>query len=379
MNWKRIVAGLGLVVAVAVALGFFWPFRHKTATLTLPGVVEIQEIHLGSKIGGRVDRVETVEGAVPEPGQPLVFFAVPELEAQRVQCQARLDAARADYEKAKNGPRVEEKQAARMALESLQARLDMLKAGWRKEEIQEARSQWESAEAEFAMRREDFIRSDRMFRQGSGSRADYDAAKGLRDTAQAQAAKAKAHLDLLLAGTRTEEVKQAEAQVHQAKANLDLLLAGTRAEDIATAKARMDEMEGKLKEIDANLQEAVVRAPERVIIEVLPVRKGDLVPPNQPVVRALRASDLWVKVYVPETELSKVRLNEEVQVKVDGYADRTFKGVIRQISAESEFTPRNVQSPDERRHQVFGMRVYVENPEGIFKSGMAAEVSVPLR
>jgi len=155
-------------------------------------------------------------------------------------------------------------------------------------------------------------------------------------------------------------------------------LAGTRPEDIANAKAKVLEMEGKLKEIDANLQEAIVRAPERVIIEILAVRKGDLVPPNQPVVRALRAADLWVKVYVPETQLGKVHLNDEVEVTIDSHPGRVFKGVIRQIAAESEFTPRNVQSPDERRHQVFGMRVYVENPEGVFKSGMAAEVRIPL-
>jgi multidrug resistance efflux pump len=378
MSWKRIIAGLAILGAVALALGFFWPFRHRTPSLQLPGVVEIQEIHLGSKIGGRVDRVETVEGATVEAGQPLVFFAVPELEAQRIQCQARLESAQADYQKAKNGPRAEEKQAARKAMESLKVRLEMLQAGWRKEEIQEARSQSESSEAEFRMRKEEYDRADRLFRQGSGSRADYDAARGARDTAQARAAKDKAHLDLLLAGTRIEEIKQAEALYHQAQANLDLLLAGTRAEDIANAKAKVLEMEGKLKEIDANLQEAVVRAPERVIIEILPVRKGDLVPPNQPVVRALRAADLWVKVYVPETQLGNVHLNDQVDVTIDSHPGRVFKGVIRQIAAESEFTPRNVQSPDERRHQVFGMRVYVENPEGVFKSGMAAEVRLPL-
>ena len=131
-------------------------------------------------------------------------------------------------------------------------------------------------------------------------------------------------------------------------------------------------------EYKSNLLEAVVRAPERVLVEVVSVRKGDLIAPNQPILRVLRADDLWVKIYVPETQLAKLRLNQEVEVTVDGYSDRRFHGTIMQIAGESEFTPRNVQSADERRHQVFGVKVRVPNPQGVFKSGMAAEVTVPL-
>ena len=86
------------------------------------------------------------------------------------------------------------------------------------------------------------------------------------------------------------------------------------------------------------------------------------------------AEDLWVKVYVPETELGKLRLNQEVEVTVDSYPDRPFKGSVVQIASISEFTLRNVQSISERRHQVFGVKVRVADPQGVFKSGMAAEV-----
>ena len=113
------------------------------------------------------------------------------------------------------------------------------------------------------------------------------------------------------------------------------------------------------------------------------VRQGDVVAANQPVVRVLRTDDLWVKVYVPETKLARVRLRQPVEVTVDGYAGRSFAGQVRQIAADSEFTPRNVQSVDERRHQVFGVRIRVsqsDDPsERILKSGMAAEVVFSLR
>src|SRR5262249_26344704 len=143
-------------------------------------------------------------------------------------------------------------------------------------------------------------------------------------------------------------------------------------------EARLAESEAKLREIRANLREARVTVPKRAVIEVLAVRKGDLIPPNQPILRVLYAEDLWVKVYVPETDLGKVRLNQKVDVTIDSHPGRRFEGTVMQIASISEFTPRNVQSADERRHQVFGIKVRVDNALGIFKSGMAAEVRLPL-
>src|SRR5262249_38046699 len=155
-----------------------------------------------------------------------------------------------------------------------------------------------------------------------------------RDRARARADAARARLDLLKAGTRAEEVEEAAAELGRARANYDLLLAGTRTEDVAEAEARVSEARGKLREVEATLREAAVTAPERVVVEVLAVRKGDLVPPNQPVVRVLRADDLWVKVYVPETDLAKVRLGGPAEVTLDGYPGRRFPGTVVHVAGE---------------------------------------------
>ena len=175
-----------------------------------------------------------------------------------------------------------------------------------------------------------------------------------------------------------EEIKAALAEARRAEANYKLLEAGTRSEEIDEAAAKVEEVKARLREVEAHLEEGQVRAPERAVIEVLAVRKGDLVPPQQPVVRVLRADDLWVRAYVPETLLGKVRLNQPVEVTVDSYPGRVFHGTVIQVASESEFTPRNVQSVDERRHQVFGIKVQVPDPQGVFKSGMAAEVKLKL-
>jgi multidrug resistance efflux pump len=368
-----------VLAAVAAGLGFFWPFSGRMQYLRLPGIVEIQEVRLGSKVGGRVEKIAVKEGALVEAGQPLVYFEVPELRAQREQLEAKLQQAQADWEKARNGPRDEEKEAAKAATTAAKEKLKRLEVGWREEEKRQARNELETAEADLKQATEEYDRLATLYRQRTVSRSEYDAAVGARDRGRGRANAARAHYDMLMTGSRPEDVAEARAEWHSAKAKYDELLAGTRYEDKQAAEARVAEVRGKLREIDVNLSEAVVKAPDKAVVDVVAVRKGDLVLPNQPVVRVLRADDLWVKVYVPETELGKIRLNQEVEVTTDAYPDKRFKGTVTHVAPISEFTPRNVQSVDERRHQVFGVKIHIPDPQGAFKSGMAAEVVLPLQ
>jgi multidrug resistance efflux pump len=179
---------------------------------------------------------------------------------------------------------------------------------------------------------------------------------------------------MLLAGPRSEDVAVAAADLARAEAAETLLLAGTRKEDLAAAEARAAMARSDLALVEADLKEAVVVAPEKCVLEVLSVRRGDVLAPRAPVARLHRASDLWVKVFVPETEIGKVRVGQSAAATVDSFPGRKFAGKVSWIGAQAEFTPRNVQSVDERRHQVFAVRVVVADPEGVFKSGMAAEV-----
>ncbi|HXG10788.1 MAG TPA: efflux RND transporter periplasmic adaptor subunit [Gemmataceae bacterium] len=379
MRGKSIAAGVILVVAAGAGLGCYWYFGRPAPVLHLPGTVEIQEVRLSSKVGGRVAKVAVAEGELVEPGQPLVYFEAPELEAQREQFAARLKAAEAVLEKAQNGPRPEEKAAAKAAMQAAEARLQRLQAGWRIEEIEQARHEVLSLEAELERAERELERERRLASTPASSRSQYEAALALYGRLQGQVSAARARLKMLEAGSRPEDIAEARAEVERLRAQYELLQAGTRSEEIAEAEARVAELRARLREIEVNLRETVVYAPERAVVEVVAVRKGDTAAPNQPVVRVLRAEDLWIKAYVPETELGKVRLNQAVEVTCDSYPGRRFQGTVVQIASISEFTPRNVQSADERRHQVFGIKVRVADPQGVFKSGMAADVWLPLQ
>ena len=211
----------------------------------------------------------------------------------------------------------------------------------------------------------------------SATQKELDDSQARYDRLQATVNEASVRLELMREGFRDEDKAEALAEFNRAKANDALLHTGTREEDKAAAHARVDELTAKLSELDSNIAEAIVKAPENAIVELVSVRRGDTTAPNQPVVRILRAKDLWVKAFVPETELGRVRLNEEVVVTMDTYPDRKFNGKVTYVSSTAEFTPRNVQSIDERRHQVFAIKVRVDDPQGIFKSGMAADVHLP--
>jgi HlyD family secretion protein len=378
MQYKRTIAIVVLIVLASGAATVAWYMNQKPAQLELPGLVEIQEVRLSSKVGGRVERTEVREGDLVKPGQALVVFAAPELKAQLQQQEARLASAQADFDRVRNGPRIEEKDSARAALASADARYRKLKNGFRSEEIEQAKADATAAGAEWTSAQKDWARARQMVLTKSASRAEYDTMLGSSDKLKGRLEAARAKLKLYEAGNRPEEIAEAAAEVDRLRANLMLLEHGSRSEDIAAAQAKVAELQARVDELKVNVAEAVVRAPESAVVEVLSVRPGDVVAGNQPVVRVLRADDLWVKVYVAETDLGKLRLRQRVTVTVDSYPGRQFEGEVYLINSISEFTPRNIQSADERRHQVFGVKVRVADPQGVFKSGMAATVVIPL-
>jgi multidrug resistance efflux pump len=206
------------------------------------------------------------------------------------------------------------------------------------------------------------------------SKQQYDDAKDKRDATAQRAEAARQQLALLEAGTRVEDLHAAEARYKQAEAAAELMRKGFRREDIEAARGRLAEAQGHVAELDAQLREAELTAPADAVVEVVSVRPGDLVPAGRIVMTMLESSELWVKVYVPETDLAQVHLGQRAAVSVDSFGGRVFAGHVGQIASEAEFLPRNVQTKSDREHEVFGVKVYVDNAQQALKSGMSATV-----
>jgi len=244
----------------------------------------------------------------------------------------------------------------------------------RPEEVAQARASLAAAEADVNNAETAFARVEKLRASGDIAQQEFDAAKFRVENIRARRDSEKKRLDLLLNGSRKEDIRGAEEKLRQAEEAERLVLAGPRAEEIADARAQLSEAQARLEQIDVQLKEGVIAAPSDATVEVLTVRPGDLLTPNQSIARLLEKDQIFVRVFVPEPQLGLVRTGQQADVKVDTFPNQPFQGVIEQINTQGEFTPRNVQSRDERNHQVFGVKVRIDNRDGKLKAGMAADV-----
>jgi HlyD family secretion protein len=208
------------------------------------------------------------------------------------------------------------------------------------------------------------------------SRAELDDADSALKGALAQRDAASQALDELKNGSRREDIAQAQARAIEARANAKLVVAGTRIEDIEAAQAAVDAAQGRLDQIDVLVGELIVRAPRAARVESLDLRPGDILAPNATASTLVEQDQLYVRIYVPETQLGFVHPNQEVPISVDSFPGRPFKGVVEHINQVGEYSPRNLQTADERANQVFATRVGIRDG-GELRAGMAAFIRVP--
>ncbi len=377
-KWSRImitVLALGVTAIAVNCSGNGFGFGKKDEAV-FSGTIETREIRVGSKVGGRVEAVLIEEGQEVTAGQGLVKFDIAELQAQKAQAEARIAQQQARLERLLHGARPEEKAQASAATATALATLESIKTWPRPEEIEQARAAVAAAEADLGSATAAFQRTEKLRASGDISQQEFDSAKFRLDNVRARRDAEKKRLDLLLNGSRKEDVRAAEERFRQAQQAEKLVLAGARTEEIADARAQLAEAEARLEQIKVQLAEGEVKASAAATVEVLTVRPGDLLTPNQTVARLLEKDQIYVRVFIPEPQLGLIKVGQKAKIKVDSFNNQLFDGVIDQINSQGEFTPRNVQSRDERNHQVFGVKVRIDNREGKLKPGMAADVTL---
>jgi HlyD family secretion protein len=375
----RKILFVGVLVFALISVAAAWKYfssRASTDRLVLSGTVEADEIHVGSKVSGRIAAVLVREGQGVKQGESLIRFESYDLDAKRSDAVAAVAQAEANLHKAENWFRPEEVAAAKAQAEAAWMNLELARNGPRKQEIDAARADLEAANADYQVSKATLARVEKLVQGGVQSRQDYDNAKAAFDRAGARRESARQKLDLLLAGTRSEEIARADRLYREAAANRELVERGARKEDIATARAQLERGRAALQQIETQLGELEVKAPADAFVEVMQVRPGDLINPSSPVATLVEVDRLWVRVYMPEPELGHAQLGKEVSVKVDTFKNEIFSGRVEQIASRGEFTPRNVQTRDERTHQVFAVRVRLDNSARKLRAGMAADVII---
>jgi len=364
---------LAVLVAAGVVAWLFWQ-QGRPGPLVVSGFIEADEIRVGSRVGGRVSEVVVSEGQRVAEGDKLLTIDSFDLIERLAQARAELAVSRAEHGRLVAGFRPEEVQQAHARRERTAATLEKLVAGPRPKEIEIAREEVNIARANLELAQSDYDRVMRLREGAEAAQTEVDQAIRALKASQGELAAAQQRLALMEEGTRSEEIAEARAVLAEAEQALALLQRGYRSEDIAKAAAQMDAAQSAIAAIERQIEELIVRSPCDCIVEAVDLQPGDLLNANAPAMSLLDTSNFWIRAYVPEGRLGRVRLGQRVYATADGFPNERFAARVTFIAQEAEFTPRNIQTPEERSKQVFRIKVTLDEGLERLRIGMAADV-----
>jgi HlyD family secretion protein len=325
MNRRRVLL-LALVIGAGFAAYWWYYLRPgQDASLVLQGNVEVRQVNLGFKVAGRIEKLNVDEGDVIRTGQVLASLEKIYFDDSLAQSRAQRDQMAANYEK--------------------------MRTGNRPEEIAEARALVAEREAMLTNARVTRKRAEQLLNSPAGSQKNFD---------DSQAAE-----------------RQADAQLNSAREALRLQEAGFRKEDIELAKAQLGEREATLKTNERNLIDADLIAPSNGTVLSRVREAGAIIAPGEAVYVLSLTSPVWVRTYVSERDLGRVKPGMEVQIKTDTPGSKTYTGRIGFISTAAEFTPKTVETTELRTSLVYRLRIVVDDDTGFLRQGMPVTLVTP--
>jgi len=428
---KKKLPLLILLLAAAGAAAYWYTqqrSRNGRNALRVSGNIEANDTEVSFQIPGRVVLRAVDEGQEVKKGDLVARLDETEL-AQQVALQSQaLAAAQSALDELLAGSRPEEIAQAEAAAQKTQAALDELLAGSRPEEIAAAEAAMRkarfaldellagsrpeeiaAAEAAVASARADesnqkllYQRQQALLQKGVVSTQDYDSARTAYEIAAARLQQAEAQLKLVKAGPRKEQIDQgraalaqataqyalakagprkedidqARAALAQARANLELVRNGPRKEQIDQARARVGQAREALAQAQTRLGYARLVSPLTGMVLSRNIEPGEFVAAGTPVVTVADLVHVWLRAYLPETELVRVRLGQRARVTTDTYPTRAYEGRISFISSQPEFTPKSVQTEKERVKLVYRIKIDIDNPKQELKPGMPADAEI---
>ena len=319
---KRIV--LVLVIAL-LTTGGYWGYHHylnrDSSAIEATGTIETTTVDLSAKIQGSVKTVAVRAGDTVSRGQLVAELSRNELVAQR------------------------ERDA--LTVLKAEAALADLQSGARGQEIEEAALALDTAKVQYEQAASDFKRLESLYEAGAIPQSDYENSASRQKLTANQLAAARVRLNLLESGSRPQQVNAARVEVERSKA--------------------------VLKATEAVLEDLKIIAPIDGKVLSRNYEAGEYVNPGTPVVTIADLSDMWIRVYIPTDDLPHIKLGQEVTFTVSG-GDEIFAGIIEEIASKGEYTPKTIQTKQERANIVFGVKIRVQDTGGVLKPGMPADV-----
>lgn len=313
-----------ILFIILVAYSTACVMKKNNKDINASGIIEATEINISTKVNGIIEKIFVDEGSIIKQGDTFVIFEHKVIEFQLKEAGAKIKIA--------------------------DAQLQLLIAGARDEDIKQAEEKLNQATSNLKIAEMDNKRFSELFKNNSITKKQKDDAEARYDIALSQYESAKQAYNKIKNYARPEEIRIAEAKLEQAKAAYNILV--------------------------EKYNDYFIISPANGVITDKIVEQGELAGPGSILLTITQLSKVYLKIYIKENNLGKVKLNQPAEIKIDSYPGKIFEGKIIYISPFEEFTPKNVQTKEERVKLVFGIKIEIDNSEGIFKPGMPADAVI---
>jgi len=383
-----------IVILIAGGVLLYYYFlqnqQRERSEIAVSGNIEVTTVDVSFKISGKIERLAVEEGDEVKEGQLIASLEHRDLLSQKARAEAAWEAAKSRIPTLRKNIELQDRATlqeisqAEAAAEAAQAKLQQHLAGSRPQEIQAAKATLEQARADTVKRKADMERAEKLYQSNFISAQEWDSTKNAYEVAAASQKKAEENYALVVEGPRQEEIAAARAQREQAQAALKLAKARriqveVLRKELVTAQTQVKEAAAAVEVIETQIGYSKLSAPLSGVVLVKNTEPGEFVVPGGAVVTLGNVAKPWLKAFITEGDLGKVKLGQRVSVTTDSYPGKVYPGKIAFISSEAEFTPKNVQTAKERVKLVYRIKVSLENPHRELKPGMPADAKIQLK
>ncbi|MEW6379627.1 MAG: efflux RND transporter periplasmic adaptor subunit [bacterium] len=378
-NKKKLL--IPLLIILMASIGAYTYYRKRGFSddpdiIRLSGNIEVTEAELSFMVAGRVEDRPVSEGETVRAGQVVAWLESTEFDREVALRKAEVQVAQALLAELVAGSRPEEIAREKAAVGRAQARLDELLGGSRPQEVAAAKAAVQRMKAESDRAEKDHERLLKLYRKEVISAREYETAQASFEAARARLKESEEQLKLVQEGPRKEQIEQAREALKEARERLALVEKGPRKETIDQASARLRQAQEAQALAETRLAYTTLISPLSGVVLSQAIEPGERVTPGTPVVTVGDLKKVYLRTYVNETDLGRVKIGQRVQVTTDTYPGKIYEGRISFISPEAEFTPKNVQTETERVKLVFRLKVDIPNPNMELKPGMPADAQI---
>jgi HlyD family secretion protein len=391
MNKRRVVL---ILVLLAAAGGGAWYWfnggaKRNTSFIPVSGNLELTQVDLSFKTAGRMTELNVREGDFVKKGDVIARLDSAQLDQQLLRDQASVASAQSSLQQLQTS--IQYQQATidsdistrRAELAQAQARLDELLAGSRPQEIQQAQSAMVDAKAWNDQARSDWERAQTLFAREDISKQQYDQARAKLDSTAAQLRQSEEKLALVKEGPRTQEIAGARAQVARAQAAVQTAEANRievrrKQQELTARRAEIERNNAQAGMTRTQIADALLVSPIDGVVLVKAAEAGEVIAAGSTIVSLGDLEHPWLRAYINETDLGRVKIGGKARLSTDSFPGKVYEGHISFIASEAEFTPKQIQTKEERVKLVYRIKIEVDNAQHELKNNMPVDAEILL-